>query len=65
MIRFCRLLLTPLIHSQLIPILWAMASILSDVSGESGDFGVFLYDFMSELVAKINRCVLIKTGDVI
>ena len=65
MIRFCRLLLTPLIHSQLIPILWAMASILSDVSGESGDFGVFLYDFMSELVANINGYVLVDIGGVI
>ena len=65
MIQFCSLLLTPLIHSKLNTILWEMASILSDVSGEFGAYCVFWSEFISELVSNINGYVLVDTGDVI
>ena len=39
-----------------------MVSLLGDVSDGFGKYGVFLYDFMSELVYKINGYVFIGTG---
>ena len=42
-----------------------MVSLLGDVSDGFVNEGVFWYDFISELVPKINGHVLIYTGSVI
>ena len=54
-----------LMYSQLITILRAMVPILGDVYDGFGYCGEVLYAFMYELVANINRYVLIDTGNVI
>ena len=52
-------------NSQLITRFKATYFILGDVSDGFGDDGVFWYDFMSELVSKINGYVLVDTGGLI
>ena len=42
-----------------------MVSPIGDVSGGFEDDGVVWYEFMSELVSKINGYVFIETGGVI
>ena len=42
-----------------------MVSLLDDLSYGFGNVSVVWYDFISELVAKMNGYVLIETGDVI
>ena len=54
-----------MIHRQLITILRAMTSLLGDVYNGFGNDGKVCYDFMSKLVARISRYVLIDTGGVI
>ena len=51
--------------SQLITILRAMVPLLGDVSDGFGYCGEVMYAFMYELVANINRYVLIDTGNFI
>ena len=64
-IFFNILLMTSSIYSWLITIFQAMTSLLGNLSYGFGDDGVVWYVFFSELVANINGCVLIETGDVI
>ena len=54
-----------MIHRQLITIMRAMTSLLGDVYNGFGNDGKVCYDFMSKLVARISRYVLIDTGGVI
>ena len=64
-ILFCLLLMTSLMYRQLITRLQAMTSLLGDLSYGFGHDGIVWYDFIYDLVADINGCVLIDTGDVI
>ena len=59
--QLCILPLTVIMNIQSKTILWAIVSLLGDISGLFSDDGVVWYAFMSELFAK-NKCyVLIDT----